>query len=170
MVLGGGPIGLSVIQALKAQGANKIIVSEMAQKRKEFATHFGATDIIDPGIDDVVAKCRGLTNGRGVHVVFDAAGVQVAVDSAIECLRVRGTLVNIAIWNKPTNLQATAMLLKEKRYQVPMQLASTSLSFADRHLKGIVTYARGDYQEVIDSICANEMAPAKMVSRGWMRQ
>ncbi|KAI9718649.1 MAG: hypothetical protein M1828_006657 [Chrysothrix sp. TS-e1954] len=147
LVLGGGPIGLSVIQALHAQGAKQIIVSEMAQKRMEFAKHFGANTIIDPTKEDVVAKCRELTNGRGVHVVFDAAGVQKALDTAIEAMRVRGTLVNIAIWEQPATVQATRMLLKEKKYQ------------------GIVTYARGDFQEVLDAISSGKMAPASMITK-----
>lgn len=74
LVLGGGPIGLCVIQALKAKGAQTIIVSEMAQRRKEFAKHFGATAVLDPTEEDVAARCRELSDGEGVHVVFDCAG------------------------------------------------------------------------------------------------
>ena len=74
LVLGGGPIGLCVIQALKAQGAENIIVSEMAGKRKEFAKQFGATHVLDPTKDDIAARCRELSDGEGVHVVFDCAG------------------------------------------------------------------------------------------------
>lgn len=48
LVLGGGPIGLAVIQALKAKGDGTIIVSEISQKRKQFAKDFGAHHILDP--------------------------------------------------------------------------------------------------------------------------
>ena len=98
LVLGGGPIGLSVIQALKAFDAEKIIVSEVASKRKEFASQFGATNIVDPTKSDLVKEVHALTEGRGVPVVFDCAGVQRALEEAMECVRVRGVLVNIAIW------------------------------------------------------------------------
>lgn len=98
LVLGGGPIGLSVIQALKAFDVKKIIVSEVAAKRKEFASQLGATHIVDPTKSNLVKEVRGLTEGDGVPVVFDAAGVQGALDEAIECIRVRGALINIAIW------------------------------------------------------------------------
>ena len=98
LVLGGGPIGLSVLQALKARHTQRIIVSEVAAKRKEFARDFGATHILDPTKVNLAKEVKALTGGHGVAVVFDAAGVQAAIDEAFECLRVRGTLVNIAIW------------------------------------------------------------------------
>lgn len=73
-MLGGGPIGLCVIQALKAKGVGRIIVSEVADQRKEFAKDFGADVVIDPSKEDIVEKVKGLTDGEGVAVVFDCAG------------------------------------------------------------------------------------------------
>jgi len=73
-VLGGGPIGLCVIQALKAKGVGRIIVSEVADRRKDFAKEFGADVIIDPTKEDIVEKIKELTDGEGVAVVFDCAG------------------------------------------------------------------------------------------------
>jgi threonine dehydrogenase-like Zn-dependent dehydrogenase len=96
LVLGGGPIGLAVIQALVSKGCNKIIVSEVAKKRRDFATHFGAHAVIDPTTTDVVVETERLTDGHKVDVAYDCAGVQVAVDSAFKALKTRGTLVNIA--------------------------------------------------------------------------
>lgn len=117
LVLGGGPIGLSVIQALRAQGVGLIIVSEVAEKRKAFAKQFGADHVLDPTKEDVPARCRELSpDGEGPHCVFDAAGVQAGLDTAIEALRVRGTLVNIAIWEQGCTLMPTKILLKEKKY------------------------------------------------------
>lgn len=104
LILGGGPIGLAVIHALKARGADKIIVSEVAPRRKEFATQFGAHYVLDPTKDDVVARVKEICGGVGVNVAFDAAGVQAGLDTAILAIRARGTLVNIAIWEKTATL------------------------------------------------------------------
>lgn len=131
LILGGGPIGISVILALKAKGADKIIVSEVSRKRQEFAKNFGADYIINPMKEDVVKRCRELCEGQGVHVVFDCAGVQAALDQAIHATRVRGTIVNIAIWEKPCTITPNDMTFKERRYQ------------------GVATYQVGDFQEVI---------------------
>ena len=136
LVLGGGPIGLAVIQALKARGAENIIVSEVAPKRKKFAKNFGAHHVLDPSEDDIVARVRELSEGYGVNVAYDAAGVQAGLDQAIQALRARGTLVNIAIWEKTANIKPNWLCFREKKYM------------------GIATYQEGDFQDVIDAIAS----------------
>lgn len=59
LVVGGGPIGLAVVQVLKARGVERIVVAEVSsQQRQRFATTLGATDVVDPRTEDVVAKVR----------------------------------------------------------------------------------------------------------------
>lgn len=133
LIIGGGPIGIAVMLALQAKGADKIIVSEVSRKRQEYAKNFGAHYILDPTKDDVVKRCRELCDGQGVHVVFDCAGVQAALDSAIEATRARGTIVNVAIWEKPCTITPNLFTFKERRYM------------------GVATFQVGDFQEVIVS-------------------
>lgn len=116
LVLGGGPIGLSVIQALVGKGCQNIIVSEVSKRRREFAKQFGAHHVIDPSAVDIVVEVDKLTNGEGADVGFDAAGVQVAVDTAFKAIKARGTLVNIAVWEKPVSLNMTDVVFRERKY------------------------------------------------------
>lgn len=139
MVLGGGPIGLSVIQALKARGCEKIIVSEVSSMRKQYASDFGAHHVLDPTKDDIVARCRELCDGKGAHMVFDAAGVQAALNQAVKAIRARGTVVNIAIWEKPFELQPNDMIFRERKWI------------------GVATYQKGDFQEVLAAISSGRM-------------
>lgn len=134
LVLGGGPIGLAVIQVLRARGAKQIIVSEISSMRKRFAKDFGAHVVLDPTKDDIVARCRELCDGQGVHVVFDAAGVQAGLDQAILALRVKGTHVNIAIWEKRCSIFPGDLVFREKSYM------------------GVATYVKSDFQEVINAM------------------
>ena len=113
LVVGGGPIGLAVIQALQARGADKIIVSEMAPRRKEFAKDFGAHYVVDPSKEDVVKSVREICGGQGVNLVFDCAGVQAGLDAATLALRARGTLVNIAVWEKNASITPNQFLFRE---------------------------------------------------------
>lgn len=148
LILGGGPIGLSVIQALKARGGDgKIIVSEVSSKRKEYAKEFGATHILDPRNDDVVARCRELCDNQGVHCVFDAAGVQAGLDQAIHATRARGTIVNIAVWEKPVQIFPNDLVFKERKYL------------------GVATYVLGDFQEVLDAISSGRIKPERMITK-----
>lgn len=74
LVLGGGPIGLAVVQVLLAHGTKKIIMSEVAARRQAFAREFGAHHVLDPRTYDVDAVSRELCNdGDGPDIVFDCA-------------------------------------------------------------------------------------------------
>lgn len=136
LVLGGGPIGLAVIQTLKVKGCDRIIVSEVAPRRKEFAKQFGAHYVLDPTKDDIVARVREICDGQGANVAFDAAGVQAGLDQAILAIRARGTLVNIAVWEKAASLHPNSLVFRERRYM------------------GVATYVQGDFQDVIDAIAS----------------
>lgn len=116
LVLGGGPIGLAVVQALVGKGCKNIIVAEVSGRRREFATQFGAHHVIDPLKSDVVEEVERFTDGEGADVGFDAAGVQVAVDTALKAIKARGTLVNIAIWEKRATLDMNDMVFRERGY------------------------------------------------------
>ncbi|PNS20824.1 hypothetical protein CAC42_2755 [Sphaceloma murrayae] len=147
LVLGGGPIGLSVIQALRARGDGQIIVSELSAKRKDFAKQFGADVIVDPTKEDVVKRCRELCDGQGVHVVYDCAGVQAGLDTAVEAVRARGAVVNIAIWEKPCTITPNQFCFKERSYL------------------GVATYQAGDFQAVLDAISSGRMKPEAMITK-----
>lgn len=116
LVLGGGPIGLAIIQVLRGRGCKNIIVSEVSSKRREFALKFGAHHGIDPIDEDMPNRVKELTGGLGADVGFDAAGVQVAVDTAFVALKARGTLVNIAVWDKKAQLPMNEVVFRERSY------------------------------------------------------
>ncbi|KAL8670048.1 MAG: hypothetical protein Q9168_005394 [Polycauliona sp. 1 TL-2023] len=146
LVLGGGPIGLAVIQCLRARGAEKIIASEVAPGRREFAKKLGAHYTLDPTKDDVVAKVKEICGGVGADVAFDAAGVQVGLEQALKAIRAQGTLVNIAVWNKPAHLNMNDMVFREKKYV------------------GTTTFVPGDFGHVLDAISSGNLKPEPMIT------
>ncbi|KAL2427247.1 (R,R)-butanediol dehydrogenase [Exophiala dermatitidis] len=116
IVMGAGPIGLGVIQCLKARGASTIIVVEIAKERQNFAKEFGATHLIDPRHEDVVKRAKELTDGQGPHLALDAAGVPASLKTATLAVRARGTVVNLAIWEKEVPFQPNNLVFGEKKY------------------------------------------------------
>ncbi|KAF1916963.1 sorbitol dehydrogenase [Ampelomyces quisqualis] len=147
LVLGGGPIGISTILALKAKGCDNILVSEPSPTRQAFARNFGAHHIIDPTTTDLVQRTRALTAGKGAHIVFDCAGVQAALNQAVHATRARGTIVNIAIWERPCSINTNDFNFKERTYM------------------GVATYAVGDFKEVLDALADGRLRPADMITR-----
>ena len=139
LVLGVGPIGISIILCLRAQGCGTIVVSELSVARSKFARHFGADYVLDPTKEkDYIGRVKELTGGEGQDIVFDCAGVATALESACKCLKVRGTVVNVAIWEKAIPFQPNELVWKEWKY------ATTLRSNGE------------DFEEVIEAIAAGE--------------
>jgi len=95
LVTGLGGIGIAIVQGARLAGASRIIVSDPVAERRDHAANFGATDILDPGQDDVVAKAIELTGGVGVDYAFDGAGLHELVQQCIQASRIGGTTVMV---------------------------------------------------------------------------
>ncbi|PWY94662.1 alcohol dehydrogenase [Aspergillus sclerotioniger CBS 115572] len=146
LVLGGGPVGIGVIQVLKLQGAKNIMVAELTANRKKFASGYGATHILDPREVDVAAKVRELTNDMGADVIFDTAGVEVALNGAIGACRTHGTIVNIAVWEKRPALRVNDLMYSEINYT------------------GSALYDESAFQNVLQALSYGQLNPEKMIT------
>ena len=116
MVMGAGPIGLSVLQCLIARGAKTVIVVEVAKQRQEYARLFGATHVVDPTKEDVVKRAKEICPGGGPDVVLDCAGVPSSIKGAFLGVKTKGMVVNVAIWEKEVPFQPNWAVFGEKRF------------------------------------------------------
>lgn len=118
LVIGGGPIGLAVVQVLLARGAKKVICAEVAKKRQEFAKEFGAHHVLDPTKVDIESTSLELCGGlNGPDLVFDCAGVPKSLETACKAVRSRGTVVNVAIWEKEVPFNPNWLVFREAAYK-----------------------------------------------------
>lgn len=92
LVLGLGGIGLSVVQGARIAGASRVIVSDPVEARRAAAARLGATDVLDPTVDDVVATTYGIT-AVGADYAFEAAGRAALVSVGLDAVRPGGTVV-----------------------------------------------------------------------------
>lgn len=92
-VFGCGPIGLLIIQMAKLSGAANIIATDKLEHRVEAAKRFGASQAFLVGDNSLLSEIQAATNGRGVDVAFEAAGVQTAVDDAFAAVRPGGKVI-----------------------------------------------------------------------------
>ncbi|WP_066053749.1 2,3-butanediol dehydrogenase [Robertmurraya korlensis] len=114
-VIGTGPIGLLVIQAAKAAGASQIIAVEVSSERRGIAIQAGAHLVIDPTEVDAVQEIKNYTNGLGVDVAFEVAGIDVTIHTAIQSTKAEGNVVNISIWEKPATIPVNHFILTERK-------------------------------------------------------
>jgi Zn-dependent alcohol dehydrogenase len=118
LVLGLGGIGVSIVQGARLAGAAAILASDPVAERRAHAEHFGATHVLDPARDDVVARAHELTGGIGVDYAFDAVGAPRLIADCIAATRAGGTSVMIGVPTSADPLQLgdpTAFLIGEKK-------------------------------------------------------
>ncbi len=74
LVLGLGPVGISIIAALKNRNVNKIVGVDFSQFRRDLAILFGADVALDPSKDDVFAEFKKYVSFKR-PVIFEAVGL-----------------------------------------------------------------------------------------------
>ncbi|WP_066315942.1 zinc-binding dehydrogenase [Bacillus sp. FJAT-29814] len=96
-ILGSGTIGLLTLVAAREAGYKNIICTDTQEFNLEMAKKQGATLALNPLKEDVVAKVREFTNGRGVDVAIVTADAKVIVDQASSMVRKRGEVGIVAM-------------------------------------------------------------------------
>ncbi|GIP44258.1 (R,R)-butanediol dehydrogenase [Paenibacillus sp. J45TS6] len=113
VVFGAGPIGLLVIEALKASGASEIYAVELSAERSAKATELGAQVINPKETPDVVEEIHRLTDG-GANVVFEVTGVPPVLEQALEAVRIGGELMIVSIFEKEAPIQPNKIVMQER--------------------------------------------------------
>ncbi|MFQ5892999.1 MAG: quinone oxidoreductase [Nitrospinota bacterium] len=85
-----GGVGLLLIQMAKRRGAT-VIGTVSTEEKARLAREAGADSVIIYTETDFAAETLRLTDGRGVHVVYDSVG-QATFEHSLGCLRPRGLL------------------------------------------------------------------------------
>jgi NADPH2:quinone reductase len=86
-----GGVGLLLVQVVKQLGAT-VIGTVSTDAKAALAREAGADHVILYTQSDFAEEVKKLTEGRGVHVVYDSVG-QSTFSKSLECLRPRGYLV-----------------------------------------------------------------------------
>ena len=111
-VVGLGGVGLSIIQAARLQGAEKIIAIDRVPEKLDLAQRLGATDVVDASrTDDIVSPVLDLTGGRGSDYAFEAVGRPATIEAAYAMTRKAGmtVVVGIAAPHEQISLNAFAL-------------------------------------------------------------
>ena len=97
LVVGAGPIGLSVIQFIQFLGV-KIIVMDINEERLKFAEkHFNIEAIIKVS-ENSLNELEELTNGELPIIVFDATGNQPSMNNTFNLVAAGGQIVFVGLF------------------------------------------------------------------------
>lgn len=164
LVAGAGPIGLLVAQVASALAAARIVVSDVDPSRRELASRYGATEVIDP------AGGNG-TAGVEVDAFIDCSGVPVAIQSGVRSVKPGGTAVLVGMGAEDITLPVSYLQTREIELTGTFRYANTwptaiALAASGRvDLDGLVT-AHVDLDHVEDALAPDpETQHVKIVVR-----
>lgn len=92
VIFGAGPIGLILAQWAGALGAGRIILTDVDEKKVEFAKKLGLYAINSLN-EDAVKKIKEFTNGKGADVLIEGSGAAAALNQALEAAANFGKIV-----------------------------------------------------------------------------
>jgi len=96
LILGFGPIGISLFLSLKHLGCENIYVSEPISERREHAKTLGAVKVFDPTEENYLSSIINVLDDR-FDVVADCCGEQAALDAATKVIKPGGQILMIGI-------------------------------------------------------------------------
>ena len=96
-VVATGGVGSNIIQLARAFGAYPVIAIDVRDDKLAAARELGATHTINSLQEDVGARIRELTDGRGVDVAFEALGRPETFVQATSIVRAGGRAVMVGI-------------------------------------------------------------------------
>ena len=142
VILGAGTIGQLILAVAKRKGYSPIIVTDTAAFNREFALKHGADAAFDPITEDVPARVKEMTGGRGADLVIVAAGADNILDQACECLHKCGEMGIVAMITKKIPFYCYAIVFNEidvygamcyepKDFAEAMDLINTDLDLKD---------------------------------------
>lgn len=140
-VLGCGPIGLLVIAVLRDSGAGTIIATDLVDSRLEMAKQMGADVVINVGDttpEERVEQIQSFTNGVGVDISIECAGIPAVFSEALNVVRRGGKVIEVGHYTDSGDTQVRPHQICNKDLDVygvwayPQIQFQTALDFLQR--------------------------------------
>ncbi len=96
-IVGAGPIGLATLLTAQFFSPSRIIMIDLDDNRLDVSRRFGATDVINSGKEDAMAKVMALTGGTGVDTAVEAVGIPATFELCQSLVAAGGTIANVGV-------------------------------------------------------------------------
>lgn len=154
MVIGCGPVGLSVIAELKSRGLGPIIALDLMAERRAMAETLGADTIIDPAQYDPQAfwaeffaerRAAGEARARRA-IIYECVGVPGMLNTVINAAPAGAQLVICGVCMAPDQFEPSIAMNKE-----------LDLKFA-------IGYTRPEFADTVRRLCEGELDVRPFIS------
>jgi (R,R)-butanediol dehydrogenase/meso-butanediol dehydrogenase/diacetyl reductase len=97
LIAGAGPIGMLAALCADAAGAGAVYIIEPNAGRRRQAQRLGVGAVLDGAATDISGELQERTRGLGVDVAIECAGQGAALNTCLEAVRRRGTVVQVGL-------------------------------------------------------------------------
>jgi 2-desacetyl-2-hydroxyethyl bacteriochlorophyllide A dehydrogenase len=112
LVLGCGTIGMGAIAACACKGATVIAV-DIDDMKLDLARELGASYTVNSIKEEIPEKVNALTNGQGVNVSIEAAGLSRLFRLAVDMTAFAGRVVYVGYTKEEVSYDTTMFVRKE---------------------------------------------------------
>ncbi len=171
-VLGCGPIGILLIQALKAFGAAKVMATDISDYRLTLAKKCGASEVYNTKNVDFGQAMLSTFGADKADVIFDCAGNDITMDQAIQNARKGSTIILVAVYASLAKCDLaklndseldlnTTMMYRHEDYVDAIRFVAEKLV----DLKPLMSkhFSFTDYQKAYEYIDANQETIMKVL-------
>ena len=144
LIIGPGPIGLSVLFWLRQRGVENIVLLATSNRRQKLAAGVGGTSFVIES-DAAAEEIRSVL-GAAPDLVFEAAGTPGVFSRAIDLVKPQGTIIALGFCMQPDTIVPAMALMK------------------DVTIRWSITYTREDYQACADALDRDGDAARAMVT------
>ncbi|MDQ3856802.1 MAG: alcohol dehydrogenase catalytic domain-containing protein [Chloroflexota bacterium] len=174
VVIGDGAIGQLAVHLARLHSPAVLVLVGSRDDRLHLGLRMGATHTLNYHRDDVPARVRELTDGRGANFVFEGAGKARAVEQAFALSRRSGTIALQGIAGEGARLPLDPDLFALKHLTVLGTFGANSAAwtYAVRlfsagllELGPLVThrYALPQFQDALDTLVSKQPGTLKVL-------
>jgi L-iditol 2-dehydrogenase len=145
LVIGAGMIGLLLLQAARAAGCSRVVVSDVDATRLKLASQLGADVTLHASGDLLIEEILRLTGGNGVELVLEAVGREETIAAGIDCARKGGTVTLVG------NISPQIMLPLQKVVSRQIRLQGSCAS-------------AGEYPQAIELVASGKIKVDSLIT------
>ena len=146
-VIGAGPIGILLMQSLKAKGAACVFMTDISDTRLEIAQNCGADYVMNTAHTDPEEEVLRIFGRDKPDLIYDCAGSNISIGQAIRIARKGSMIILVAVFSS---------------------LAAVDLAVLNDHeldLNTSMMYRHEDYVEAIELVRQGKINLRALMSR-----
>jgi len=146
LVLGAGTIGNLVAQSAKAQGAKKVIITDLSEYRLELAHECGIDVAVDGSEADLSQVIKEEFGPDKADLILECVGAQSTITQAVKNARKGSDVIVVGVY--PEEAKVDLGLVQDRELR----------------LIGTLMYKEEDYKKAIELLSENKIATESLIT------